>query len=74
MAEKKWSVKRVHDEIYEARTKVFVVAKVLETGSVTFSEHPEWVLIVKQVLKDLKENAAQVEKILKEQDPLEEKN
>jgi hypothetical protein len=73
MAEKKWSVKRIHDEIYEARTKVFVVAKVLETGSVTFSENPEWVLIVKQILKDLKENATQIEKILKEQDPLEEK-
>ena len=74
MTKEKWSMKRIHDEIYEARTKIFVVAKVLETGSVTPSEHPEWVLIVRQILKDLKENATQIENILKDADPLEDKD
>jgi hypothetical protein len=74
MAKEKWSMKRVHDDIYEARTKVFVVAKVLETGSVPLSEHPEWVLIVRHILKDLKENASQIEEILKDAGPLEGKD
>jgi hypothetical protein len=49
----KWTMERVRDEIYQARTKMFVVAKVLETGAINPAEHPEWVLVIKPLLRDL---------------------
>ncbi len=51
--EKKWNVERVHKEINEARNKLFVVTKVMETGSVDFSEYPEWVLVIRPLLRDV---------------------
>ena len=33
MSEESWTVERIHQDIYDARTKIFVVAKVLETGT-----------------------------------------
>jgi hypothetical protein len=49
----KWTVERVHKELSEARNKLFVVAKVAETGSIPFQDHPEWMLVLKPLLRDL---------------------
>jgi len=62
--DKKWDVERIHKEIYDARTRMFVVAKVLETGSVDFSEHPEWVLVIRPLLRDIIKNANRVGELL----------
>ena len=66
MSEESWSPERIRKEIYDARTKIFVVAKVLETGNITLSDHPEWVLVIKPVLKDLLDNVSKVEAFLEE--------
>lgn len=62
--EKKWNVERVHKEISDARTTMFVVTKVLETGSVDFSEHPEWVLVIRPLLRDLMKNVDRISELL----------
>jgi hypothetical protein len=62
--EKKWNVERIHKEINDARTTMFVVTKVLETGSVDFSERPEWVLVIRPLLRDLVKNADRVSELL----------
>jgi hypothetical protein len=62
--EKKWDVERIHKEIYDARTRMFVVAKVMETGSVDFSQHPEWVLVIRPLLRDVIKNADRVAELL----------
>lgn len=49
----KWTMERVRDEIYKARTKVFVVDKVLETGTINPKEHPEWVLVIRPLLNEI---------------------
>lgn len=53
MTEDKWTVEKVRKELYEARTKMFVVAKVLETGSVSLKEHEEWAMVIKPLLRDI---------------------
>lgn len=58
---KKWDPERVHREVYDARTKMFVVLKVLETGSIKLSEHPEWAILIKPLLKELIEYATLVD-------------
>jgi hypothetical protein len=60
MAEEKWTFDRVRSEINEARTKMFVVFKVLETGNLKFAEHPEWALVVSPVLKEISDYAAKI--------------
>ena len=74
--EKKWNVERIHKEIYDARTTMFVVTKVLETGAVDFSEHPEWVLVIRPLLRDLVKNVDRVSELLgiegETKDPLKE--
>ena len=62
--EKKWNVERIHKEINDARATMFVVTKVLETGSVDFSEHPEWVLVIRPLLRDLMKNANRISELL----------
>ncbi len=62
--EKKWNVERIHKEINDARTTMFVVTKVLETGAVDFSEHPEWVLVIRPLLSDLMKNAGRISELL----------
>lgn len=62
--ERKWNVERIHKEIYDARTSMFVVTKVLESGSVGFSEHPEWVLVIRPLLRDLMKNADRISELL----------
>jgi len=54
---KKWDPERVHQEVYDARTKMFVVLKVLETGSLKLSDHPEWAILIKPLLNELIEYA-----------------
>lgn len=53
----KWTVERIHQEIAEARTKIFVVTKYLETGNLKLSEFPEWVLVINPLVKDVIANA-----------------
>jgi hypothetical protein len=62
--DKKWDVERIHKEIYDARTRMFVVTKVLETGSVDFSDRPEWVLVIRPLLRDIIENGNRVGELL----------
>jgi hypothetical protein len=62
MSEPKWTLEKIHKEVYDARTKMFVLSKVLETGSINVSEHPEWVLVIKPLLEDLMQNVEAVKK------------
>ncbi len=62
----KWSVERVHKELSEARNRVFVVTKVMETGSVDFKDHQEWALVVRSLLRDLRTFSDQIESMLGE--------
>ena len=48
-----WNAQRVRQEVYDSRTKLFVVAKVLETGSVNMRDQQEWALVVRPLLKDI---------------------
>lgn len=67
MSEKKWTVERIHKEIQDARTKVFVIAKVLETGNIKLSEHPEWVLLIKPILTDLLTNTKKISEMIEQE-------
>lgn len=53
MNDEAWNAQRIRQEVYDSRTKLFVVAKVLETGSVNMSEHQEWALVIRPLLKDI---------------------
>ncbi len=64
MEKEKWTMERVHQELSEARTRVFVTNKVLETGNLKFSDHPEWALVIEPVLEDLMANAAAIQELL----------
>jgi hypothetical protein len=66
MPEEPWTLERIHKEIYDARTKIFVVAKVMETVELALSEHPEWVVVLRPLLKDLHTNASTIEALLEE--------
>jgi hypothetical protein len=66
MSEPKWSIERVHKEVAEARTKVFVIVKVLETADLKPAEHAEWVLLIRPLLKDLIQNAERIGTLLDE--------
>jgi len=65
----KWNMERVRQEIYDARTKIFVVTKVLETGSLKPDEYPEWVLVIKPLLREIEENVAKLKSLLGEEVP-----
>jgi hypothetical protein len=60
MAEDKWTFEKVRSEINDARTKLFVVFKVLETGNLKFAENPEWALLVTPLLKETSDYAAKI--------------
>jgi hypothetical protein len=66
----KWTVERVHQEITDARTKIFVVAKYLETGHLNLSESPEWALVIRPLLKDMVANAQKIQALLGDEDAL----
>jgi hypothetical protein len=60
-SQQKWNVERVHKEIQEARNKLFVVNKVVETGSIQFDGHEEWVLVIKPLIRDILQFSQQLE-------------
>jgi hypothetical protein len=60
----KWTMEKIREEIYEARTKMFVIAKVLETSNINFAEHPEWVMVMRPLLKDVVENAQKISAVM----------
>ncbi len=62
-----WTVERIRKEIYDARTTVFVITKVLETGSINLAEAPEWGLVIRPMLTDLIENAQKIQGMLDKQ-------
>jgi len=66
MAEEKWTMERIRTDIYDARTKVFVINKVLESGNLKFEDHPEWALAISPLAKDLLENAKQLHDLLED--------
>jgi len=68
--EKKWNMEKIRQEVYDARTKMFVVAKVLETGSIKPSEHPEWVLVIRSLINDLVKNSERVTQLLGDEEVL----
>jgi hypothetical protein len=60
MTEETWTPERVRKEIYDARTKLFVVAQVLQTGAVKVAEDPEWALVLEPLLTDIVENTGKI--------------
>jgi hypothetical protein len=58
-----WTIERVYKDVSEARTKIFVVAKFLETGSLKLAEHSEWALLLRPLLKDLAEHTESIRKL-----------
>jgi len=67
--EEKWNMERIRNEVYEARTKMFVVVKVLETVNIKPREYPEWTLVIKPLLKDLIENTEKIQALIEEEKP-----
>lgn len=63
MAEEKWDMSKVREEIYDARVKLFVVNKVMESGNIKPEDQPEWVLVIKPLLDDILENAGNLKEI-----------
>jgi len=63
----KWNVERLHKEIYDARTRLFVIVKVLETGSLELKDSPEWSLVIKPLLSEITENAHKIEAFLSQE-------
>lgn len=70
MTEPKWNVEKIHKEVYDARTKLFVIFKVLETGSIDFKEHAEWALVVRPLLKEISEFSGKIEGLLGDQESM----
>jgi len=62
-------MERIRNEVYEARTKMFVVVKVLETVNIKPREYPEWTLVIKPLLKDLIENTEKIQALIEEEKP-----
>ncbi len=66
MSDEVWNPQKVRQEVYDARTKLFVVAKVLETGSVNMKEQPEWAMVVMPLLKDILTYVGKIQESLEE--------
>jgi hypothetical protein len=66
LSEEAWNPQKVRQEVYDARTKLFVVAKVLETGSVNMIEQPEWAMVVMPLLKDILTYVGKIQESLEE--------
>ncbi len=60
MAEQKWTPERIHKEIYDARTRLFVVAQVLQTSAITMAKDPEWALVLEPLLTDIVEDTGKI--------------
>ncbi len=70
MSEPKWNMERIHKDIYDARTKMFVISKVLETGSLKFADYPEWALVVRPLLKEMMQFAGKIEEQLGDEESM----
>jgi hypothetical protein len=66
LSDEAWNPQKVRQEVYDARTKLFVVAKVLETGSVNMKEQPEWAMVVMPLLKDILTYVGKIQESLEE--------
>lgn len=66
MSDEAWNPQKVRQEVYDARTKLFVVAKVLETGTVNMKEQQEWALVVIPLLKDILTYVDKIQESLEE--------
>ena len=66
MNDEAWNAQKIRQEVYDSRTKLFVVAKVLETGSVNMSEHQEWALVIRPLLKDILTYVGKIQESLEE--------
>jgi hypothetical protein len=60
MSEQKWTVEKVRQEVYDIRTKLFVITKVLETGALDLKAYPEWALVIEPLLRETVEYAEQI--------------
>jgi hypothetical protein len=69
----KWTMERIHREVQEARTKIFVIAKVLETGNLKFAENPEWGVVIKPLIRDLVLHAGTIDQLIGSEESLAEK-
>jgi hypothetical protein len=67
----KWNVERLHKDVYDARTKLFVIVKVLETGGMELKDYPEWALVIRPLLSEIAENAEKIKAFLDEKPPTE---
>lgn len=66
-----WTMERIHQEIYNARTTAFVITKVLETGNIKPAEHPEWTLVIKPLLADLRKLTDRIGELMEGAQPQE---
>ncbi len=66
MNDQSWTVQKIRQEIYDALTKLFVVTKVLEAGSVKIGEQQEWALVVRPLLKDILTYVDKIQEFLEE--------
>jgi hypothetical protein len=66
LSDEAWNPQKVRQEVYDARTKLFVVAKVLETGSVNMKEQQEWAMVVMPLLKDILTYVGKIQESLEE--------
>jgi hypothetical protein len=64
LSEEKWNLERVHKEVYDARTKLFVITKVMETGSIKVEDFPEWTVVIKPLLLELISSAEKINQML----------
>jgi hypothetical protein len=67
MSEEKWNMRKVREEIYDARVKIFVVTKVLETGKLQPKDEPEWTLVIRPLLDDIMENAGKLKEMMEQE-------
>ena len=66
MNDETWNAQRVRQEVYDSRTKLFVVAKVLETGAVNLRDQQEWSLVIRPLLKDILTYVDKIQESLEE--------
>lgn len=67
MNDETWNTQKVRQEVYDARTKLFVVAKVLESGSVNFKEQQEWAMVIRPLLRDILTYVDKIQGFLEDQ-------
>jgi hypothetical protein len=64
MSDQSWTIERIRQELSEVRTRLFVMGKVLESGTIKPEDHPEWMLVLRPMLTDVASNFEKVRAIL----------